>query len=244
MSLNLVNTFIKFPTITGAPAYSLEDGTGVILDEDGGKILLESGGADIKVSALTENVTPVLVDLLATVDDPSGTPLSKKVTIGNVLSYSGKRLLIEGSDSSTPFDMDWGSNGGEHDIIEAYFDIGRASGSAQYGLRIDDEATSEYEYDERTDMIGNTSGTTTSIIITGVRNSAGTEAVHIILQRMGGGDIAWYAWTINRDSGTWNIWSMGRKQGHTGGFTKLSVIAISGLVPQSIGYRVYGYNKK
>lgn len=42
--------------------------------------------ADTKVSALTELATPVGGDLLAVIDDPAGTPISKKVTIDNVLA--------------------------------------------------------------------------------------------------------------------------------------------------------------
>ncbi len=41
--------------------------------------------ADTKISGLTEDTNPQPADLLATVDDPAGTPLSKKATIQNVL---------------------------------------------------------------------------------------------------------------------------------------------------------------
>ena len=43
--------------------------------------------ADTKVSALTEDTAPLSTDLLYEVDDPAGTPLSKKTTIGNVVGY-------------------------------------------------------------------------------------------------------------------------------------------------------------
>lgn len=42
--------------------------------------------ADAKITQLTENTTPVGADLLAQVDDPSGSPITKKVTITNVLT--------------------------------------------------------------------------------------------------------------------------------------------------------------
>ena len=41
--------------------------------------------ADTKVSALTDDTDPQPADLLYTVDDPAGTPLSKKATVQNVL---------------------------------------------------------------------------------------------------------------------------------------------------------------
>jgi len=42
--------------------------------------------ADSKITALTANTTPALTDLAVMVDDPSGTPLTQKITIANVLS--------------------------------------------------------------------------------------------------------------------------------------------------------------
>jgi len=41
--------------------------------------------ADENLTQLTENVSPALVDLLYSVDDPGGTPLDRKVTIENIL---------------------------------------------------------------------------------------------------------------------------------------------------------------
>ena len=41
--------------------------------------------ADTKITALTEDTDPQPADLLATVDDPSGSPITKKATITNVL---------------------------------------------------------------------------------------------------------------------------------------------------------------
>ena len=40
---------------------------------------------DQSVPDLTENTTPALVDLLYSIDDPSGTPLDRKVSIENAL---------------------------------------------------------------------------------------------------------------------------------------------------------------
>lgn len=43
--------------------------------------------ADKKITELTEHTTPALVDLLAIVDDPSGSPVTKKITLQNLLYY-------------------------------------------------------------------------------------------------------------------------------------------------------------
>jgi hypothetical protein len=37
--------------------------------------------ADAKISSLTANTTPLETDLLVMVDDPSGTPLTQKMTM-------------------------------------------------------------------------------------------------------------------------------------------------------------------
>lgn len=43
--------------------------------------------ADAKISALTALTTPSTDDLLVIVDDPSGTPVTKKITMANVAAY-------------------------------------------------------------------------------------------------------------------------------------------------------------
>lgn len=40
--------------------------------------------ADAKITALTANTTPVSTDLTVMVDDPSGTPLTQKITFDNL----------------------------------------------------------------------------------------------------------------------------------------------------------------
>src|SRR3990167_501590 len=39
--------------------------------------------ADVKITALTENTTPLSTDIIPMVDDPGSTPLTQKVTLGN-----------------------------------------------------------------------------------------------------------------------------------------------------------------
>ena len=43
--------------------------------------------ADAKITALTQNTTPILTDLSVMVDDPSGTPLTQKITLNDALQY-------------------------------------------------------------------------------------------------------------------------------------------------------------
>jgi len=53
--------------------------------------------ADAKITALTENTTPLTTDILPMVDDPAGTPLTQKITISNLVrasNMSGSISLI------------------------------------------------------------------------------------------------------------------------------------------------------
>ena len=45
--------------------------------------------ADAKITALTENTTPALTDLMVIVDDPAGTPLTQKITLTNLKTVLG-----------------------------------------------------------------------------------------------------------------------------------------------------------
>lgn len=53
--------------------------------------------ADAKVTALTENTTPEDSDLSLVVDDVSGTPVTQKITLNNLLSKGIGKMLIVGS---------------------------------------------------------------------------------------------------------------------------------------------------
>lgn len=50
--------------------------------------------ADAKITALTELTSVTNSDLLAVVDDPGGSPITKKATVGNVMSASGLVLTL------------------------------------------------------------------------------------------------------------------------------------------------------
>lgn len=50
-----------------------------------------------KVSELTALTAPAGEDLLLIVDDPSGTPISKKVTVANLLGNSSANVVIYNS---------------------------------------------------------------------------------------------------------------------------------------------------
>lgn len=44
--------------------------------------------ADAKLTALTENTTPALTDIVYMVDNPGGSPLSQKITLANLISLA------------------------------------------------------------------------------------------------------------------------------------------------------------
>jgi hypothetical protein len=57
--------------------------------------------ADTKLTALSANATPAFEDLLYTVDDPSGTPISKKITLAQVRDLMGIFVRKTGDESVT-----------------------------------------------------------------------------------------------------------------------------------------------
>lgn len=67
--------------------------------------------ADSKVSALSALITPTSDDLLYVVDDPGGTPVSKKATIANV-----SKAIVSGSNTQVQFN-DGGVFGGNSNFI-------------------------------------------------------------------------------------------------------------------------------
>jgi len=53
--------------------------------------------ADTKVTDLVELTTALVTDVLLIIDDPAGTPISKKITLTNLfLAYEGKASTITG----------------------------------------------------------------------------------------------------------------------------------------------------
>jgi hypothetical protein len=59
--------------------------------------------ADAKLTALTENTSPVKDDLLYMVDDPAGTPLDRKVEFENLPKATGMgaTISVEGNSTAT-----------------------------------------------------------------------------------------------------------------------------------------------
>ena len=50
-----------------------------------------------KISELTALTAPAAVDLMVIVDDPSGTPITKYVTVGNLFGNSAANVVIYNS---------------------------------------------------------------------------------------------------------------------------------------------------
>lgn len=53
--------------------------------------------ADAKITALTGNTTPELTDILPMVDDPAGTPVTKKITVSDLLGARERVALCSGA---------------------------------------------------------------------------------------------------------------------------------------------------
>lgn len=56
--------------------------------------------ADLKITQLTENTTPVPTDILPMVDDPAGTPVTQKASLGAIIK--GGYSLVETTSSASP----------------------------------------------------------------------------------------------------------------------------------------------
>lgn len=63
--------------------------------------------ADAKITALTANTTPIPTDVTVLVDDPAGTPVTQKVTLGNLLKGGYSRTSITTSTTPTPTGDYW-----------------------------------------------------------------------------------------------------------------------------------------
>ena len=56
--------------------------------------------ADTKLTALTELVSPALADLMYIVDDPSGSPVGKKISLDNLISLQFGEIYTTGGSGS------------------------------------------------------------------------------------------------------------------------------------------------
>jgi hypothetical protein len=63
--------------------------------------------ANAKITALAANTTPIVTDLAVMVDDPAGTPVTEKVTLGNLLKGGYERTTITTSATPTPTGGSW-----------------------------------------------------------------------------------------------------------------------------------------
>jgi hypothetical protein len=63
--------------------------------------------ANLKITELTADTTPVASDVSVIVDDPAGTPVTKKVTLGNLLKGGYSITTISSAGSPTPTGDYW-----------------------------------------------------------------------------------------------------------------------------------------
>lgn len=54
-----------------------------------------------KITELTADTTPTSDDLIATVNDPAGTPANRKVTLGNLMKLAPETIIIAVGDETT-----------------------------------------------------------------------------------------------------------------------------------------------
>lgn len=96
--------------------------------------------ADTKITGLTANTVPTTDDLLVTVDDPSGTPTTKKSTVGQVINGLFKVLSADdtGGQNTTSAQPVFPTSGGVTVLdattykMEGYFRISRAAGTTSH----------------------------------------------------------------------------------------------------------------
>lgn len=82
--------------------------------------------ADSKVTALSEDTTPTSDDLLYMVNDPSGTPASRKATVGNLLN-SATNYLVKSSATATYFQPAGATTSNLVEGSRLYFTTARAT---------------------------------------------------------------------------------------------------------------------
>ena len=81
--------------------------------------------ADTKLTALSADATPTTDDLLYTVDDPGGTPASKKATIANVFKRITYGPICVTSNTSVGADNYFAFGGGDASTTETNVDYAR-----------------------------------------------------------------------------------------------------------------------
>ena len=94
----------------------------------------------VKITGLTPDTAPISTDLIETVKDPGGTPLSRKVTFANAI-----KALVAGSDTEVQYN-DGGIQAGDDDLawddVAKVLAVGLSTVTAQLSLPDSNDATS------------------------------------------------------------------------------------------------------
>ena len=99
--------------------------------------------ADLKITELTENTSPITTDIIPMVDDPAGTPLTQKVTLANLgllLSLKSKVITATRDMSAISGDVSYTGVGFTPTAIIAFSAI---NASIQYSIGAVDSGKTE-----------------------------------------------------------------------------------------------------
>src|SRR3972149_5818406 len=109
---------------------------------------------DLKITELSENTTPVIEDLLVSVDDPSGAGTAKKITIGSLRNlilgagYPVGSIYVNASDGTNPGTLlgfgTWTAHGAGRVMVgidtgQVEFDVAEETGGAKTHVLVEAE---------------------------------------------------------------------------------------------------------
>ena len=109
---------------------------------------------DLKITELSENTTPVIEDLLVSVDDPSGAATTKKITIGSLRNlilgagYPVGSIYVNASDGTNPGTLlgfgTWAAHGAGRVMVgidtgQVEFDVAEETGGAKTHVLVEAE---------------------------------------------------------------------------------------------------------
>lgn len=126
--------------------------------------------ADAKITALTELTTPASADVVPIVDDPSGTPITKKVTHANLLSVLTGAMNAADQIISRPVIKDYG------ETINAIGSIG--GGTQDIDLELGNVVSGTVDTSETTFTFSNPPASGTCGSFTLILTNGGSQTIN------------------------------------------------------------------